>query len=190
MGSRRRFNMARIKAPIRRSNPVAACCLLLVFLAAACSSIPRLQPGASSSQDETRDIFEPGTEKIAEKVIQPDLVVLDYLQKRGMDLLDTLSFRITAGPGIRGHARVTKYIQAGLGYMGPADGKTMGHTFPVYKFGFIKREGGLWKERTVEMGISVFYDYQTEGELVKATSTISATRIAAPGILVLRGTGS
>ena len=101
---------------------------------------------------------------VARKVLKPENPFLDFLKKRFMDLIDTFSFRISAGPGIRGHVRVTKLVQAGLGYMGPAEGKTLGQTFPVYKLGYLKREGGLWQERTAEIGISLFYYYQTEGK--------------------------
>jgi len=136
----------------------------LICISSGCS-IPSLTSYSPNQED--RDLFDPGTEDVAGKVIKTEQPLMEYLKKRGMDLLDTFSFRISAGPGIRAHARVTKYLQLGLGYMGPAEGKTMGHTFPVYKLGYLKREGGLWKERTVEMGISIFYDYQTEGELLK-----------------------
>lgn len=121
-------------------------------------------PLAAPLLQEDQDLFDVEKEEVTQKVFKPERPVLDFLGKRGMDFLDTFSFRLSAGPGIRGHFRVTKYVQAGIGYMGPAEGKTMGHTFPVYKLGYLKREGGLWKERTAELGISLFYYYQTEGE--------------------------
>lgn len=135
--------------------------LILVAAMLWCCSAP---PLAGPTLQEDQDIYDPDKEEVTQKVFKPERPLLDYLGKRGMDLLDTFSFRISAGPGIRGHARVTKFVQAGVGYMGPAEGRTMGHTFPVYKLGYLKREGGLWKERTVELGISLFYYYQTEGE--------------------------
>ena len=107
------------------------------------------------------DLFDPPATRMVHK---PENPVLDFLKKRGMDLLDTFSFRISVGPGIRAHARVTQLLQAGVGYMGPAEGRTMGHTFSVYKLGYLKREGGLWEERSAELGISLFYYYQTKGE--------------------------
>ena len=133
--------------------------LALLLLGSGCS-VPRL---VAAPPQEDRDIFDQETDLVARKVLKPERPVLDFLKKRFMDALDTFSFRISAGPGIRGHARITQLVQAGIGYMGPAEGKTMGHTFPVYKLGYLKREGGLWQERTAEIGISLFYYYQTEG---------------------------
>jgi len=66
---------------------------------------------------------------------------------------------------------VTKVLQAGIGKMGPAEASTMGHTFPLYKLGYIKRKGGLWTERSQEIGISLFYYYRAEGELLKGNKT-------------------
>lgn len=141
--------------------------LLLIILLALFTwgcSMPRL--AATATPQAERDLFDPSTDLMHSKVHQPENPVLDFLKKRFMDLLDTFSFRIAAGPGIRGHARITKLVQVGAGYVGPAEGKTGGHTFPVYKLGYLKREGGLWKEHTTELGISLFYYYQTVGEFV------------------------
>ena len=131
----------------------------ILFLVSGCS-VPRL---TMAPYQDDMDIFDQETDLVARKVLEPERPVLDFLKKRFMDALDTFSFRISAGPGIRGHARVTKLTQIGIGYMGPAEGRTMGHTFPVYKLGYLKREGGLWQERTAEIGISLFYYYDTEG---------------------------
>ncbi|MBU0753567.1 MAG: hypothetical protein KJ645_00405 [Planctomycetes bacterium] len=131
-------------------------CVVLLFSAGCHPSLLRPAPAQGSD-----DLFDPPMTRMVHK---PENPFLDFWKKRGMDLLDTFSFRISAGPGIRGHVRITKYIQAGVGYVGPAEGGTMGHTFSVYKLGYLKREGGLWKERTAELGISTFYYYDTEGE--------------------------
>ncbi|MHC4941684.1 MAG: hypothetical protein ACYTG7_01550 [Planctomycetota bacterium] len=138
-----------------------------LLLALSCA-VPSLIPPA---MQENEDLFDTPSTLTTRKVHERENPVLGYLKKRFMDLLDTFSFRITAGPGIRGHARVTQLIQAGVGYMGPAEGRTMGHTFSVYKLGYLKREGGLWKERTAELGISLFYYYQTEGEYLGGNKT-------------------
>lgn len=147
-------------------------CLLLgmwaIFFLVGCFSPPRLIPSTLQEED---DYFQSSSALTTRKVQEPENRFLDFLKKRGMDLLDTFSFRISAGPGIRGHARVTKLLQAGVGYMGPAEGRTMGHTFSVYKLGYLKREGGLWKERTAELGISLFYYYQTQGERLGGNKT-------------------
>jgi len=97
--------------------------------------------------------------------------ILAYLKKRGLDFLDMVSFRITAGPGLRAHARVTKIVQVGIGKMGSAEATTMGTTFPLYKLGYLKREGGLWKERSHEIGISLFYYYHSVGESMGGNKT-------------------
>jgi hypothetical protein len=140
-------------------TPLIGILLLLLFLLGC--SLPRLAP---APPQEDLDLFEMESDLVARKVLKPENPFLDFLKKRFMDFIDTFSFRISAGPGIRGHVRITKLIQAGIGYMGPAEGKTLGHTFPVYKLGYLKREGGLWQERTAEIGISLFYYYQTEGK--------------------------
>lgn len=137
--------------------------VLFALLAAGGCYAPQLVPSLPSGLPQERDVFDRSTDLVARKVLKPERPMLDFLKKRFMDLLDTFSCRITAGPGLRAHARVTQLVQAGVGYMGPAEGKTMGHTFPVYKFGFLKREGGLWQERTAEIGISLFYYYRTDG---------------------------
>ncbi len=140
---------------------------LAALFAVACGCITPRDPSTVPQQD--RDLYDPETDLVSKKVLEPERPVLDFLRKRFMDLMDTFSFRVCAGPGIRGHARITQFVQAGVGKIGPAEGKTMGHTFPVYKLGFIKREGGLWQERSAEIGISLFYYYQTEGKYMGGT---------------------
>jgi hypothetical protein len=157
---------------MRRGNRTEPLFILLALVVPLLLFLGCSMPGrAYMVPQEERDIFDSDTDLVSKKVLKPENPILDFLKKRGLDLMDTFSLRISAGPGIRAHARITKILQAGIGYMGPADGRTMGHTFPVYKLGFMKREGGLWKERTAEIGISLFYYYQTEGEYMGGNKT-------------------
>jgi hypothetical protein len=153
--------MCRERSALRHFLPFTLIATLLLF--AGCSAVPGLSPAPFQ---EERDLFETESDLVTSKVLEPKNPFLDYLGKRGWDLLDMFSLRLAAGPGIQGHAQVTQLVQAGAGYLGPAEGRTLGHTFSVYKLGFFKREGGLWKERAAELGISLFYYYQIEAEYI------------------------
>ncbi len=150
-------------------------CLVPVLLPAGCGTAGfSARPGpvrAVFSVQDDRDIFDVG-DRTPRDIHPRENPFLGYLKKRGLDLLDMFSFRITFGPGIRAHARVTKPLQIGLGYMGPNESKTMGSTFSVYKIGYLKREGGLWEEDTVELGIGPFYYYDTRGRRIGGNKTV------------------
>ena len=105
------------------------------------------------------------------KIEPQESLLLSFIKKRFFDAIDTFSFRITVGPGLRAHARVTQVFQVGLGKMGAAEASSMGYSFPLYKLGFIKREGGLWEERSHEIGISLFYFYKSLGESLGGNKT-------------------
>jgi len=179
--------MKRIRGAI--SGMARPGCLAILALGWGCALPPLIAPPSSPGQE----LFDPPPTLSATKVHKPVSPFVDFWEKRFMDLLDTFSCRISAGPGIRAHARVTKLVQVGVGYMGPAEGRTMGHTFSVYKLGYLKREGGLWKERTAELGISLFYYYQTQGEPLGGNKTTFGPEdrhfwdIGAAGHLLLLG---
>lgn len=131
----------------------------LLCLAAGCVTY---HPGVSPQQSGS-DLFDVSDAYGSRDIPRHQNPVLGYIKKRFFDALDIFSFRVTLGPGVRAHARVTPYVQIGLGYMGPLESKGIGASVPLYKLGYLKREGGLWKEHTQEIGISTFYYYQTEG---------------------------
>lgn len=68
-----------------------------------------------------------------------------YFEDRFLDFWDILGFKIHMGTGLLVHGRVTKFAQAGFGFV---DGD---------KFGFKGRELGYWYEWRGEVGVSVFY---------------------------------
>lgn len=143
-----------------RTVPLLVVILALVlFTQSGCLSPPpeRSEEDIFADIDRVRE----GREREIEEQKSP---LLEYLKDRALDIMDAFSFRLTAGPGLRAHARVTKLLQVGIGKMGPAEATTMGSTISCYKLGFIKREGGLWKERSQEVGISLFYYYHSIGE--------------------------
>ena len=132
---------------------------LLVSFTAGCATY---HPGANPQQS-GNDLFDVSDAYGSRDIPKRENPYLSYVKERFFDALDIFSFRITLGPGIRAHARVTPYVQVGLGYMGPVESKGIGTFVPLYKLGYLKREGGLWKEHTQEIGISTFYFYRTEG---------------------------
>lgn len=150
---------------IRPRNIILFPLVALVLFAPACFS----PPPEKSDSEVLDDLYR--REEDQSRMRGREDPVLSYLEKRALDLLDIFSLRVTAGPGLRVHARATKIFQLGLGKMGPAEGATMGHTFPLYKLGWLKRQGGLWKERSLEVGISLFYYYQTMGEPMGGNKT-------------------
>lgn len=87
-----------------------------------------------------------------------------WFAARGMDLSDIASVRVAVGPGLLAHARVTRFIAIGAGELGSVAAARQGFTLDHYQFGWIKREGGLWTERRVELGISTLYLFEAEGE--------------------------
>lgn len=80
-----------------------------------------------------------------------------WLAARGLDLLDVLSLRLAAGPGLLLHARATKWIAIGAGELGPTQLWEGSFALDCYELGWNLREGGLWTERRAEIGISTFY---------------------------------
>lgn len=87
-----------------------------------------------------------------------------WLAARGMDLTDIASIRVALGPGLLVHARITRFIALGAGELGSVAATRPGFTLDHYQFGWIKREGGLWTERRVELGVSTLYLFEAEGE--------------------------
>ena len=94
-------------------------------------------------------------------------VTRGWFAARGMDLLDVVSLRVGAGPGLLVHARVTPYVALGAGQIGSVTAAKPSFSMSVYELGWIKREGGLWTERRVELGLSTFYHYDVEGDLIQ-----------------------
>jgi len=158
--------------PIDRSGPFFGACVSpfavgLVFVAALIASVSLsgcLAPPPERSDEELFAEIDRVREGRAREIKKSESPILKFVRERTLDILDAFSFRLTAGPGLRAHARVTKLLQVGIGKMGPAEATTMGGTVSCYKLGFIKREGGLWKERSQEVGISLFYYYHSVGE--------------------------
>jgi hypothetical protein len=68
-----------------------------------------------------------------------------YFEDRFLDFWDIFGIKFHMGTGLLIHGRVTKFAQAGLGFV---DGD---------KFGFKGRELGYWHEWRGEVGVSVFY---------------------------------
>ncbi len=161
-----------MKLSIDRSGPLFGANLSrlavgLVVLAILIASVPLsgcLAPPPERSEEELFAGIDRVREGGAREIKKSESPLLKYVRGRVLDILDAFSFRLTAGPGLRAHARVTKLLQVGIGKMGPAEATTMGGTISCYKLGFIKREGGLWKERSQEIGISLFYYYHSVGE--------------------------
>ncbi|MBK6939706.1 MAG: hypothetical protein IPH13_05765 [Planctomycetes bacterium] len=87
-----------------------------------------------------------------------------WFAARGMDLTDIVSIRVALGPGLLAHARITRFIALGAGELGSVAATRPGFTLDHYQFGWIKREGGLWTERRVELGVSTLYLFEAEGE--------------------------
>lgn len=87
-----------------------------------------------------------------------------WLAERGLDLSDVVSVRLALGPGLLAHARVTRFVAIGAGELGSVAASRPGFTLDLYQLGWIKREGGLWTERRVELGLSTMYLFEAEGE--------------------------
>lgn len=154
------------RGPLSWSNarPVAVGLVLLAILIASVPMSGCLAPPPERSEEKIFADIDRVREGKAREIKKSESPILKFVRERALDIVDAFSFRITAGPGLRAHARVTKLLQAGIGKMGPAEATTMGSTISCYKLGFIKREGGLWKERSQEIGISLFYYYHSVGE--------------------------
>jgi|GEM_PF-3335646 len=146
---------------------IVAMSAALLLAAAGCTF-----PGSDRSEFDPLDRFytidDDGVERIRKSRETP---VLGWLTERGLDFLDMGSARVSFGPGLRAHVRVTKLAQIGIGKLGAAEVTTMGFTFPLYKLGFLKREGGLWEERSHEIGISLLYYYHVIGEPLGGNKT-------------------
>ncbi len=130
-----------------------------------------LLPPPERDEEEIFANIERVREGQAREIEKSESPLLKFLRQRILDIVDAFSFRLTAGPGLRAHGRITKLLQVGIGKMGPAEAATMGGTISCYKLGFIKRQGGLWKERSQEIGISVFYYYHSIGESLGGNKT-------------------
>lgn len=87
-----------------------------------------------------------------------------WLAARALDLSDIASIRVAIGPGLLAHARITRFVALGAGELGSVAAARPGFTLDHYQFGWIKREGGLWTERRVELGLSTLYLFEAEGE--------------------------
>ncbi|MFO0984723.1 MAG: hypothetical protein U1E76_23865 [Planctomycetota bacterium] len=120
--------------------------LFAVWLATAtgCATVPAQQtPGAEEAPAERASLID-------------DFLV--YLEDRGWDLMDLFSARLTVGPGLRVSARATEVLQAGIGSTGPdATGAAAQTAFPAYQVGWIRRQGGVWRVRIAEAGVSLLY---------------------------------
>ena len=91
----------------------------------------------------------------------------DYVGDRALDLLDTASFRVLVGPGLRFNARVTEVVQLGAGFSGPTVRDQRGFSMETHFVGLQRRQGGIWTQRTSEAGVSLFYFYEADGDLIK-----------------------
>lgn len=100
-----------------------------------------------------------------------DAGVGPFLKRRAQDFLDGVSMRFSVGPGLLAHARVTPYVSAGVGFLGPATSWGGGFSFPDYVLGWGLREGGLWTERRGEIGVSTFYYCEAEVLPIAGTRT-------------------
>ena len=62
-----------------------------ILLLWGCSTVP---PPLPAPYQEDRDLFESESDLVSRKVLEPTNPLLDYLAKRGWDLLDMFSFRL------------------------------------------------------------------------------------------------
>jgi hypothetical protein len=87
-----------------------------------------------------------------------------WFAARALDLSDVVAVRVAVGPGLLAHARVTRFVAIGAGELGSVAAGRPSFTLDHYQLGWIKREGGLWTERRVELGLSTMYSFDAEGE--------------------------
>jgi hypothetical protein len=86
-----------------------------------------------------------------------------WFAARALDLSDVVAVRVAVGPGLLAHARVTRFVAIGAGELGSVAAGRPSFTLDHYQLGWIKREGGLWTERRVELGLSTMYSFDAEG---------------------------
>ena len=137
-------------------RPLARCSTRLLFLC--------LCAGCASPQGRDQSFPLVAAEEF---VVEEDGGFVDYLADRGLDLLDVASLRFIVGPGLRANVRATEVLQLGAGVTGPTADPDRGFSIPAYMIGFHRRNGGLWHQRTTEGGVSLFYTYDTSGEVIK-----------------------
>lgn len=86
-----------------------------------------------------------------------------WLRARALDLVDVASARVAVGPALLVHARITRFVQVGVGHVGRLEGVKAGFRLPVHFLGWTSaREGGLWTERRAEFGLGPAYVCEAE----------------------------
>lgn len=147
--------MAAMQCPIRVRTPAQFLLLLVALHTLGCA-------GVFQEDSPRRSTDDPAESAESDVEAAPEGDILDYLAARGYDLLDIASVRIAVGPGLLAHARMTRWIAAGAGYIGRAEAWGTGFEMGNYGLGWMLREGGVWTERRAEVGLFAFYYCESE----------------------------
>jgi len=86
----------------------------------------------------------------------------NYFEARWNDFKQALSVRVGVGPGLGARVAVTKAVQAGLMYVGPAEPYGELLKLKSLYVGNVREETAIWDVRSSEYGLSVLYHYEDD----------------------------